>query len=64
MCMVQIAENRALYEGATPLREHLLDVAMPAVTEALVLACEEQPKDPIAFVCKFLFDYEVQCHAM
>jgi len=54
----EIAENRALYEGATPLREHLLDVAMPAVTEALVLACEEQPKDPIAFVCKFLFDYE------
>lgn len=54
----EVAENRALFEGATPLREHLLQVAMPAVTESLVLACEEQPADPIDFVRKFLFDYE------
>lgn len=54
----EIAENQSLYEDAMPLREHLLKVAMPAVTEALVLTCEEQPADPIDFVQRFLFDYE------
>jgi len=54
----EISENQSLYEDAMPLREHLLQVAMPAVTEALVLACEEQPADAIDFVQRFLFDYE------
>lgn len=54
----EIAENQTLFEGAAPLRQHLLEVAMPAVTEALVLTCEEQPGDPIDFIQKFLFDYE------
>ena len=54
----EIAENQQLYEECMPLREHLLKVAMPAVTEALVLCCEEQPADSVDFVQKFLFDYE------
>jgi len=54
----EIAENQQLYQECMPLREHLLEVAMPAVTEALVLCCEEQPGDSVDFVQKFLFDYE------
>lgn len=54
----EIKENQTLFDGAAPLRQHLLEVAMPAVTEALVLACEEQPADAIEFVQKFLFEYE------
>jgi len=59
----EIHENNTLYEGALPLRQHLLETVMPAVTEALVLLCEEQPEDSVDYVRKFLFDFEERQNA-
>ena len=48
----EMKENQTLYDQAAPLRHHLLKTVMPAVTESIVLVCEDQPDDPVDFIRK------------
>jgi len=54
----EMKENQTLYDQAAPLRHHLLKTVMPAVTESIVLVCEDQPDDPVDFIRKFLYTFE------
>eukprot|EP00658_Telonema_sp_P-2_P070512 TRINITY_DN59997_c0_g1_i4.p1 TRINITY_DN59997_c0_g1~~TRINITY_DN59997_c0_g1_i4.p1 ORF type:complete len:182 (+),score=61.36 TRINITY_DN59997_c0_g1_i4:89-634(+) len=55
-----IERNQNLNKQAQPLRAKLLETVMPTITEGMIKVCEEQPKDPVDFLQRFLLECEAK----